>query len=214
MKKLRISFASDNGTLAPLFHQYQTQNNPQPAFLEFDPQDDSEEPLLTADWNGEIGNAVPANVFNRKILRWSIPSAAHRQSLIELAEHGPLVDALNQIRAGFDYDPYRGGIYTEEASEAISTAEFIIGALVSTACVWLADDWIGQAKIDLSELIRAGSVEAYAKLCEPQDADQVVIGDMSQAIANQLETYLDSIDEEERSDRDKQAAEILQKFQE
>ena len=211
---LKIHFADDNGTIAPLFHQYPTQTNPQPAYLEFEPDDDSEEPLLTAGYNAEIGNGIPANVFNRKILRWSIPSSAHRQSLMELSEHEPLIDTLNAIRAGYDCDPYIGGSYTEEASEAINTVQCILDDFVDSACVWLADEWIGQDSIDLVELIKAGSVEAYAKLCEPQDADHVIFGDMEQSVAKQIEDHLDRLDEEDYSERDKQAAEILRKYQE
>lgn len=214
MKNLNIHFADDNGTRAPLFHQYPVQMQPQPAFLEFEPDDDSEEPTLTADWNAEIGNGVPSNVFNRKVLRWSIPANTDRQRLIELSEHSPLVDALNKIRAGYDCDPYAGGTYTEEASEAIYEVERIFDSLLTTVSVWLADEWISQAEIDIQELIKAGSVETYASLCDSPDADQVVIGDLSEAVAKQLERYLESIDDEDCTDLQKQAAEILKTYQE
>lgn len=133
---------------------------------------------------------------------------------MELSKHGPLIEALNAIRAGYDSDPYIGGIYTEEAYEAINTVQCILDDFVDSACVWLADEWIGQSSIDLVELINAGSVEAYTKLCEPQDADQVIFGDMAKLVAKQIEGYLDRLYEEDYSERDKQAAEILRKHRE
>ena len=51
----------------PLFKKYPRQNEPQPAHLEID-----EDGTIRADWNGEIGDAVPECVWHGRTIRIGI----------------------------------------------------------------------------------------------------------------------------------------------
>lgn len=56
-------------------YQYPGQFRPQQAYIELDPSDKT----LRCDWNGEIGNAVPFDVYHGRVLRFSFhPSAKLR----------------------------------------------------------------------------------------------------------------------------------------
>ena len=55
--------------LDSLYHRYPNQINPQPCYLELDP----EERTVKADWDGEIGGAAPMSVWHKRKYRYSIP---------------------------------------------------------------------------------------------------------------------------------------------
>lgn len=61
-------FDFDNANETPLYRRYVGQVNPQSAFIEID----LEKETIDADWNGEIGNAIPLDVYNDIILRFSV----------------------------------------------------------------------------------------------------------------------------------------------
>jgi hypothetical protein len=63
-QKIKIEKVEDH-----LYHKYSTEHSPQNTFIELDP----EERILSAYSDGEIGNAVPMNVWNGRIRRYSLP---------------------------------------------------------------------------------------------------------------------------------------------
>jgi len=52
-----------------LYHKYPGRQNCQPCYVELDLR----EGILYTDWNAEIGNAVPMDVYKSFALRWTIP---------------------------------------------------------------------------------------------------------------------------------------------
>jgi len=79
----------DESDPAQLFHHYLGQYDRQPVHLELD----AETGKFRADWNGEIGNGIPASVYHGRTLRWGLPlvptvAAANRlvTDLIPLAQ--------------------------------------------------------------------------------------------------------------------------------
>ncbi|MFW6312573.1 MAG: hypothetical protein ACOC2N_01650, partial [Spirochaetota bacterium] len=54
---------------APLYHQYDGQTTPQPAYLEL-----TEDGEAWVDYSPEIGGAVPARVYDGRDQRWAIPN--------------------------------------------------------------------------------------------------------------------------------------------
>jgi hypothetical protein len=62
-----------------LYHRYPGQTNPQPTHIEIDP----ETRTLSADWNAEIGNAVPARVWHGLVRRYALPSPYLSQAAIK-----------------------------------------------------------------------------------------------------------------------------------
>lgn len=82
------------------FHWYEGQTNPQGAYLELDPADNS----LVADWNGEIGNAIPMDVYNHRRFRYGFPATTPLQTVRELMEE--IAPLAARVIAGYseDYD--------------------------------------------------------------------------------------------------------------
>jgi len=64
----------------PLYHKYPAQSSPQPAYIELN----CESGLLTGNWNGEIGNAVPFSVYHGHHRRWEVSASISSESLTEL----------------------------------------------------------------------------------------------------------------------------------
>lgn len=85
----------------PVLRQYQNQCAPQTAFLEFDPASDGEL-ILTADYSGEIGNAVPASVWHSRILRFHISPYTTGTALRELRKDQRLLGMLDTLRKGYE----------------------------------------------------------------------------------------------------------------
>jgi hypothetical protein len=85
----------------PVFCQYQGQCSVQPAYLEFDPAREGELEL-TADYSGDIGNGVPADVWNKKILRFAIPAWTTAKVLKELRCDARLARMLEQVREEYE----------------------------------------------------------------------------------------------------------------
>lgn len=85
---------------AAYFHWYEGQTNPQGAYLELDPADNS----LIADWNGEIGNAIPMDVNNHRRFRYGFPATTPLQTVRELMEE--IAPLAARVIAGYseDYD--------------------------------------------------------------------------------------------------------------
>lgn len=66
---MAIKVIEVEGPESALYHRYYGQLSPQFCYLEVDPQERS----IKCSWNGEVGNSVPINVWNRCILRFHIP---------------------------------------------------------------------------------------------------------------------------------------------
>lgn len=152
--RIEITLGDDNGTAAPLYREYPQQYGPQPAYLEFDPS--AEGPLaLVAYYNGEIGNAVPADVWGGRIIRISVPSNARRDWLLELGQDEALAALLERVRAGYEgSDPYsRRATYSDDACaalEAIADLEQHWASYDHTICasIYTAQDWYDQDSED------------------------------------------------------------------
>jgi hypothetical protein len=66
----------------PLFHQYENQLHPQEGIIGIDCRDGS----LFADWDPEIGNAVPIDVWHGHIQWFEVTPYIRRDDLISLLE--------------------------------------------------------------------------------------------------------------------------------
>lgn len=65
--KTEITIVPSTGEY-PLYRMYPQQFNPQNAFIRLDP----EEAELSADWNAEVGNAIPMAVGHGLVLRYPV----------------------------------------------------------------------------------------------------------------------------------------------
>lgn len=74
----------------PLFHQYEGQTQPQPAYLEVEADGE-----VRVDWNGEIGNAVPFSVWHKRTLRYDISNQLTVAGIDALIEDiAPLIEEM------------------------------------------------------------------------------------------------------------------------
>jgi len=106
-------------TTDELVHMYPGQSDPQPCYVELDLQDG----VMTADWNSEIGNAIPFTVYHGHVRRYSIPSLSADAANDLMRELLPLAE---RVVAGYEsvWDGHNNvAILTDDASEANDVIE-------------------------------------------------------------------------------------------
>ena len=129
---------------APVYHRYPRQSGPQPAFIELDLQD-VDAVKLSADWNGEIGNAVPSCYFHDLVVRWGISSGSRGSSILALFEAQEFIDICHRIVDGYTtiWDGNNHvGRYNDDATAAIAEAEAMIDDNITSIEVWTVNDWL------------------------------------------------------------------------
>jgi hypothetical protein len=86
MSRMRLEFGKGR-----LHCQYQGQINPQPIYAELDPENRT----VMVDYSGEIGNAVPVDVWNGRVLRWILPTGTTKAMAREwYREAKPMLKAI------------------------------------------------------------------------------------------------------------------------
>lgn len=131
------------GEFAPLFNRYPGQTGAQPAFIEM-----TEDGDVSADYSGEIGNAVPMHVWHGRTLRWSVPAAVKGEALADFIEQPDVYELLGRIHAGHSVEwdgSNHVGQLDEDAQSASDELERLIeselddGATVET---WDTEEWL------------------------------------------------------------------------
>ena len=172
-----INIIAEFNSEAPVYMQYAGQCQAQDAFIALDADGD-----VYADFSGEIGNAVPASVWNGLDKRISISPFASGYGLQQLFNDAKFLSAVNRYYDGRTTG-WDGNNWTSELSE---DAEAALEEMQSMADeleqlnIYNAEDWI--ASVSRSELqaqlLEAGSVQAFYNeqlLCS--DADQYLAFD-------------------------------------
>ena len=77
MSKITVNFDTKTVTRFPVYCKYDGQFNPQPAFISLDLRNGS----VDADYSGEIGGGLPADVWNKKVLRFNINPMTHKDEI-------------------------------------------------------------------------------------------------------------------------------------
>jgi len=217
---INIDTSNLAGRLAPLYCKYSGQTNEQPAYIEMAENGD-----VTADYSGETGNAVPADVWHKRALRWGICAQANGDALAEFLRRDDVVELFKRVHRGHSVD-WNGknfvGWLDDDAQSASNELQEMINRTFDPYddgyCVRIADAeiWIESA-FSIRDLITSGSVAAYASVMEPDESDNVMIdGSLRRAVAEmaarKLRTRNDSplnmiIDDEARA-----AAKILAEY--
>ncbi len=97
-KQITIEVTTDNLTeKAPLYHQYQGQCNAQGAYIELNPRNGS----LKADWNAEIGSAIPMELFHHRLVWFAVDPQSSADSLIELFEDEDFLALCQSVVDGY-----------------------------------------------------------------------------------------------------------------
>ena len=97
-KHLTTNAADLAQELAPLYHRFQGQENPQRAYIEIDPQGRT----MIAEYDGEIGNAVPMAVYHGRILRLHISPYLRGDVLADILESDEVQALAQRICAGHE----------------------------------------------------------------------------------------------------------------
>ena len=130
-----------------LYCRYPHQTSPQPCHVYLDAAHER----LGAEYDSEIGNAVPMAVHHGHVCRWSIP--ALRDAAVEalLAEIVPLAE---RVIAGYEsvWDGHNNvARYDADATDAISEIEALCEAAGhdegQMLMVWQAADWLAGLKV-------------------------------------------------------------------
>lgn len=186
---LQLDNLADN--LAPLYHRYPGQTGPQPAYVQLDEDGD-----VTADWSGEIGNAVPMHVWHGRTLRWGVSESVRCDVLAELLR-GDALPLLERIYAGHSVE-WNGhnhvGRLDNDAQEASDALERMLADLsgeAHQAQVWDVGDWL-QCSLD-----QVWTDQPLADAAEAVDADAaaqgaVLEGDTAEALLDMAERMLDT----------------------
>lgn len=127
-----------------LYHQYPQQNSAQRAFLAIDTRGEG---TLGADWDAEIGGAVPMSVWHGLVRRFRIPNNITEDGLHRLLSD-PLILALAQRIIDGTEEVWDGrnnvGRANADARKAEDELETILEAISEDDCipVWDAEEWL------------------------------------------------------------------------
>lgn len=127
--------------LAPLFHRYPQQTEPQPAYVQLDEVGD-----VTAGHSGEIGGGAPAHVWHGRTLRWSVPASVLGDVLADLLA-GDALPLLQRVHAGhsvqWDGNNHCGAL-DDDAQQASDELDRLFEGLSHSdlVSVWGAGDWL------------------------------------------------------------------------
>ena len=121
-----------------LYHRYPGQTSPQDAYVSLD----CETGRLTAETNGEIGNAVPMRVRHGHVKRWSIAALKADAANALLEQIRPIAE---RVCEGYER-VWDGNNHVAEFSADAETAISEIASLCERADeklqVWDAADWL------------------------------------------------------------------------
>lgn len=128
-----------------LYHRYPGQTNPQGCYIELDTRTGE----WTADYNAEIGNAVPMDVWHSRTLRFrlgAVPNAAHANRLLE--ELAPLAQRILD-GASVEWDGSNlVGRFTADAQAAENEIDEILDSIewqYEEPCERLDGEWFWDA---------------------------------------------------------------------
>lgn len=125
---------------AELHCRYPREHKPQKCFVELDVRTGD----LSAEYNGEIGNAVPFDVHNCHRLRWSIPALRDEAANALLAEIAPLAERL--VAGASEHWDGSNAVSLLDADAKMARGEIEricerAGGEGSELVVWDAADW-------------------------------------------------------------------------
>ncbi len=146
-KKMEITTTADDlrNEFAPLYCHYSSQHYPQPAYLMLDPA----ERRLEADYNVEIGNAVPFTVWHNRIYRLPIPATLRGFAVAALLEDPEVLRLAESVFEGhsieWDGNNHRGYL-TEDGVKALEALEHELTedrfSEADYVQAWDVEDWL------------------------------------------------------------------------
>lgn len=189
----------ESGPLHPLFAHYGGQSGAQPAYLEIDQDDKS----IRCDYSGEIGNAVPADVWHGRRIRFSIPHdlTAHEANTL-MAEVAPLAEKLIGLyECRWDGSNHAGRYTDPDAAEELKGEIESVCEAAQTCSegVWYAEQWFSDSSTYPASLTAQTTDEQLAAIIAADTADAQASG----ATVHGLDEFLTEL-------RDRLRAEVEQ----
>lgn len=175
--------------IAPVYEKYDREFQAQPAYIRMD-----EDGEIDAWVNGEIGNAVPASIWNGRTLTWRVPSnvrgdallafVKEHQGLFERVYLGHEVDFDGNNHVGkLDEDAQEASEEIEQAAEALRDETIDVCSMEEWmhACgsnkladMWVADQSLEEAAQEAEESAR-DALRDSVLVEDPESAKDVLI---------------------------------------
>ncbi len=189
-KTIATNAAECRTKLAPVYCRFDGQTQPQPAYLELDPQ----KRTLTADYSGEIGNAVPMTVWHGHQYRLSITPYLTGAALADLLEDEDVLTLVAEVIDGHSIEwdgSNHVGRLTEDAADALEGLQESLdrNAAVDTApcvSVYTPEEWVEDTtQVDIAaETTDARLAEIAAECIADAELEHVLIeGGVSDMLA-------------------------------
>ena len=175
------------GSQLPVYRQYPRQSHPQGAFIELD-----EYGVIYADYNGEISNAVPVDVWNNRAIRWPIDCALSGDEILALVEDNlPLFERVYEGHSVEWDGSNHAGDLNDDASEAHDELLGILHGEPASVEVWDASEYLFSMD-DLPVVWPAGQTLAECvERCDPPiDSNHVIDGDFEEALIDRAKYNL------------------------
>jgi len=185
---IKLSIPNLRDEVAPLYRRYPSQGNPQPAYIQIE-----KDGTVSADFSGEIGNAIPFHVFHGQTLRRGVSPFVIGSALADYLESQEGMLLLGRIHAGHSikWDGHNNvGRQDEDSMRAQKELEDAIEELPQ-ATIYSAEEWIEYNS--LSKIWPAGKTlsEAAEAASIPNEANEVIDGDMEAAILSEARRLYD-----------------------
>jgi hypothetical protein len=132
---------------APLWHVYSGELHPQDAFVELDPAQRRAE----ADWNAEVGSAVPMRVWHGRCLRYGVDPALSGEQIADLLDDDDVQALMLRICEGHSVEwdgSNEVGALTADAQEAFEALDALLRQVPGEAEIWDADYIAEGARLD------------------------------------------------------------------
>lgn len=178
-----------------LFRHYDGETYAQSCHIELDLRDGE----LTADYDGEIGNAVPMTVWHGIVRRWGIPCLTAEAANTLMREIAPLAQRVLD-GASIEWDGNNNvGRLTDDAQAA---EEELLGLLagdveLTTVCEEEASDWWSEGGLP-EDLTADTTDEELAAIVEREEQDATTMQADVYTVLTGAEEYLTARREEMR----------------
>lgn len=186
-------FVDNLAGIAPLHHRYPGQAGPQPAYIEL-----TEDGKVLADFNAELGNAMPAAVWHRRTLRWPLPPDVRGEALTAFLADPAALALLQRVHAGhsveWDGSNHVGRLDEDARAASDKFAELIERDLAGDeAAVWDANEWLWANCTLLTHWQHQPLAEAVAQIEADAAVQGVLIdGDIKHELLDEAARWLES----------------------
>lgn len=200
MKSITLEIENLAVSEAPLYRRYSGQTQPQPAFVAL-----TEFGIVHADFSGEIGTAVPMDVWHGRTLRWTVPADVRGSALAELLQSPDTRALIERVHAGHRVE-WNGsnnvGRLAEDAIQAREALERLFEDIDKDQRVPVldVDDWLFMS-CELFDHWKDGDLStAVAEVKDEAKTEGVVlVGDIEQSLVREAEQHFEKGDQRLRA---------------